>query len=107
MAPNTQKNFNVNVSEELSDAFSSQVDERGYTKYRAVEGALRAFMVLPPEIQIKLIANNQNDVYTMLVRGLVDSEIAKRLEELGPAKEKFLALLTQVIGKKPRKKKVL
>ena len=106
MAVNAQKNFNVNVSEKLSDAFSAQVDERGYTKYRAVEGALRAFIALPAELQVQLISNakSESDVYAMLVRGLVETEIAKHLDDLGPAKEKFLALLKQATAKKPRKK---
>ena len=56
MAIKGQKNFSVNVNEALSDEFSAQVDDRGYTKYRAIEGALRAFMVLSPDEQVKLMS---------------------------------------------------
>lgn len=92
---NEQKNFNVNVDAKLSDVFSEQAEQRGYTKYRAVEGALRAFIVLPPELQVKLIAGTDKDLYTTLVQGLVDAEIQKHLARLVPAKEKLLSLLKQ------------
>lgn len=55
---NQQKNFNVNIDETLSDAFSAQVEQRGYTKYRAIEGALRGFMALSAENQVRLISGN-------------------------------------------------
>jgi len=57
MAKIGQKNFNVYVDEKVANAFSEQIDERGYTKYRAVEGALRAFIAIPPEVQVELMSN--------------------------------------------------
>jgi hypothetical protein len=48
-----KKSFNIDVNENLSDEFSAQVTKRGYTKYRAIEGALRAFMALSPAEQVK------------------------------------------------------
>jgi len=101
MSSNSLKNFNVNIDESLAEEFSIHIDARGFTKYRAVEGALRAFMALPAEVQTRLIANQNTDIYSILVRGLVDSEIQKHLDKLGPAKEKFLALLTQAASPKP------
>ena len=98
-----KKSFNVDIDEKLSDEFTAQIDKRGYTKYRAIEGALRAFMALPLEIQGKLITNDIGDIYSMLVRSLVDAEIQKHLDDLGPGKEKFLALLKQATKTKPRK----
>jgi len=53
-----KKSFNVDVDEKLSDEFSAQVEQRGYTKYRAIEGALRGFMVLSAENQVRLISGN-------------------------------------------------
>lgn len=99
-----QKSFNVDIDEKISDAFSAQVEQQGYVKYRAIEGALRVFMSLPLELQSQFISNDIDDVYTTLVRGLVDAEIQKHLDELGPAKEKFLALLKQAIKPKQRKR---
>jgi len=104
MAAQGQKNVNVNIDENLYDEFSTHTDQRGYTKYRAVEGALRVFMALPAEVQTQLISNSKKDIYAMLVRGLVETEISKHLDELGPAKEKFLVLLRQAIKPKPGKK---
>ncbi len=99
-----KKPFTVDVDTELSEKFSLQVDERAYTKYRAVEGAIRAFMALEPKLQVQLMNNKIEDVYAMLVRGLVETEIRKHLDELGPAKEKFLALLKQAKEKKSPKR---
>ena len=99
-----KKSFNVDVSDEVSELFTAQTSGRGYTKYKAIEGALRAYMALPREIQVLLNEGNTKDVYAMLVEGLVDREILKRLAELGPAKTEFLALLRQAKGKVSQKK---
>lgn len=53
-----QKNFNVNINENLAEKFADQIEKRGYTKYRAIEGALVAFMKLPIEEQVKLISTS-------------------------------------------------
>jgi len=58
MAKIGQKNFNVYVDEIVADDFSDYIDKSGYTKYRAVEAALRAFMSIPPEAQVALMSNN-------------------------------------------------
>jgi len=90
-----KKSFNVDVDSALSDAFSAQVDERGYTKYRAIEGALRAYMAMPTELQVRLIsATSTDDIYTMLVELLLEAEILHRLDGLGPAKAQFLEMLS-------------
>lgn len=103
---NSRKSFGVDIEETLSESFSAQIDERGYTKYRAVEGALRAFLVLPAELQVRLISvgNSSSDVYPMLVEGLLDVELAKALDNLGPDKQEFLALVRQAKAKVSRKK---
>jgi len=101
---NQRKAFTVEIEPGLAQLFTKQVEERGYTKYRAIEGAIRVFTALPPDIQGKLIANSIEDIYPMLVHALVDSEIQQHLDSLGPAKDKFLALLTQGVKLKRRKK---
>jgi len=54
------KSFNVDVNENLSDEFSNQISERGYTKYRAIEGALRAFMALSPAEQVQWMSQGNS-----------------------------------------------
>lgn len=98
-----KKTFNVDIDDQLSEQFSNQIEERGFTKYRAIEAAIRAFLVLPSEVQVALMSNAA-DAYSILLRGLVEVEIQKHLDDLGPAKEKFLALLRQAKAKGPRKK---
>jgi len=50
-----QKNFNVNIEEKLAIKFDDQITMRGYTKYRAIEGALRLWLTLTPHEQVALI----------------------------------------------------
>ena len=52
---NDRKAFTVEANEELSKRFSEQVEERGYTKYRAIEGAIRMWLTLTPHEQVELI----------------------------------------------------
>jgi hypothetical protein len=55
MANLGQKNFSVNINENLSDLFTTQIAERGFTKYRALEGAIRLWLSIPPDEQVKLM----------------------------------------------------
>jgi len=102
-----RKAFTVELNEKLADEFTDFVDKRGLKKTRALEGAVRGFMAYPPDVQTRLMDNSLSDAYTILVDGLVDAEIAKHIDELGPAKDKFLALLKQATEKGGRKKKAL
>lgn len=79
-----KKTFTVDVDEELSEAFSAQVDERGYTKYRALEGAIRAFIVIPAEIQVKLMSNTKENIAELLQSpsSLSDDQIEKLWAEM-------------------------
>ena len=95
--------FNQDIDEKTGQEFSAQTEERGYTKYRAVEGALRAFMALPSEVQVQLMSSNETDAYAILIHGLLDAELAKELQQMGPKKKEFLALVRQAIAKVSRK----
>ncbi|MHC4207359.1 MAG: hypothetical protein ACYSTT_22110 [Planctomycetota bacterium] len=99
-----KKTFTVDVDDDLSEAFSAQVDERGYTKYRAIEGAMRAFVALPPEVQVSLMSNKIDDTYGVIVRSLLEKEVLAHLDTLGPTKAKFLAMLKQAKAQEGRKK---
>ncbi len=61
--------FTVDVNEELSNSFSSQVEERAYTKYRAIEGALRLFMALDPGRQVALMSPEGDKAAEDIVQG--------------------------------------
>jgi hypothetical protein len=91
--------FNQDVDEGLSVSFNELADARGYTKYRAVEAAMRAFLALPPDAQALLMANNCN-AYDILVKSLLSAELEKHIEEVAP----LLALLRKAKGQVPRKK---
>ena len=104
MPADNQKNFNVNLDADLADSFAEQTDSRGYTKYKALEGAVKAYMALAPELQVRLISCKTGEAYQILIDGLLDAEILKHLEKLGPTREKFLALLKQAKAQSSRKK---
>jgi hypothetical protein len=95
--------FNQDVDEGLAVSFNELVDERGYTKYRAVEAAVRAFVALPPDAQALLMANNCKP-YEIMVKSLLSAEVDKHLDELGPIRSRFLALLKQAKAQDARKK---
>lgn len=65
MAEPGQKNFSGNINEPLSDKFTQQAEDRGYTKYRAIEGALRCWLALPSDIQVKLMELKNSELLTM------------------------------------------
>ncbi len=46
------KSFNVDIPPAVSQAFSEHVDQQGYTKWRAIMGAVKAYMALPADIQV-------------------------------------------------------
>ena len=43
-----KKTFTVDVDDEVSEAFSAQVEKRGYTKYRSFAAALKPLTPMPP-----------------------------------------------------------
>lgn len=101
-----KKPFNVDVNDEISEAFSMLCDERGYTKYRALEGALRAFIALPDEIQVGLMKSKNCDVYKILIHGLRDIELTKNLKALTPEQTQVLIETSKELTKRlfPKKK---
>lgn len=101
-----QINFNVNVDEKIAEMFSTICDERGYTKYRAIEGALRAFISLPDELQVSLMKSTNQDAYKLLVQGLRDIELIKGLQDLTPEQRLILIESSKEVSKRlfPKKK---
>lgn len=101
-----KKTFTVDVDDALSEVFSTLCDERGYTKYRALEGAIRAFIALPDEIQVALMKSQNSDVYELLVHGLRDIELIKGLQALTPEQRLILIESSKEVSKRlfPKKK---
>jgi len=103
-----QKNFNVNVDEKIADKFSEQIELRGYTKYRAIEGAMKAFTALPDQLQVALMKSTNQDTYKLLVHGLRDIELIKGLQALTPEQRLILIESAKEVSKRLfAKKKVL
>ena len=65
MANNKQKSFNVNIDEDVAELFDAQIEQRGFTKYRAVQGALRCWLALPSEVQVKLMELKDSDLLSL------------------------------------------
>jgi len=90
-----KKSFNVDVDDELSDLFSKQCEERGYTKYRAVEGSLRAWVVLSPDLQVLLMNSQITDVAQLIKDKLLDAELLEKMESLSPGERHQLFSLAK------------
>lgn len=92
-----KKPFGSDITADLADEFLAYCEAHGHVKYRAVEAALRAFMALPVEAQVKLMSSTVTDIRTLLADALVSRQIDQNLVELGPARAEFLRLLEQAI----------
>lgn len=99
-----KNSFNVDVDDELSEAFSAQVDKRGYTKYRALEGALRAFLAIPPEAQVALMSNGAN-AEDILLNSFRDMGLEVDLQKLSPAQRAQILTLAKEAAKTVSRKK--
>lgn len=99
-----KKTFTVDVDDELSEAFSAQVDVCGYTKYRALEGALRAFMAIPPEAQVALMSNSSNPK-DILIGAFGDISLEEGLNKLSPIQRTQILALAKEAAKTLSRKK--
>jgi len=99
-----KKTFTVDVDDDVSEAFSAQVDERGYTKYRALEGAIRAFMAIPPEAQVALMSNSSNPK-DILVSAFSDIGLEEGLKKLTPVQRSHILALAKEVAKTLSRKK--
>lgn len=95
----------AHVDSELAEEFRAMLEQRGQSQKRVFEALLKIWRILPIGLQAKLLDNTTTDFYQVLVEGLVDVELAKELERLGPDKAEFLALVRQAKQKISRKKK--
>ena len=90
--------------EKIFDEFSKIVDKRGYTKYRAVEAALRAFIALPEEAQVKLMSNEM-EPEIVLIDTFREKALEYDLSKLSPAQRvKVIALVKEAAKSISRKK---
>lgn len=99
-----KKAFNVDVDKEVSEKFSEQVIDRGYTKYRAVEAALRAFCVLPEEAQVKLMSNKK-DPELILIDTYREKALEYDLSKISPVKRARILSLVKEVSKSVSPKK--
>lgn len=101
-----KKTFTVDVNDELSEAFTTQCDERGYTKYRALEGAMRAFISLPDEVQVSLMKSNNRDAHNIIYQSLRDIELTRILKALTDEQRTVLIETSKEVTKRlfPKKK---
>jgi len=99
-----KKAFNVDVNLEVAEKFSGQVEDRGYTKYRAVEAALRAFIALPEEAQVKLMSNEM-EPEIVLIDTFREKALEYDLSKLSPAQRVKVISLAKEAAKSVSRKK--
>jgi len=104
-AQEEKKTLNI-FDKKVFDAFTKLVEENGYTQYRAVEGAIKAFISLPEELQVALMKNTNQDTYKLLVQGLRDIELIKGLQALTREQRLILIESSKEVSKRlfPKKK---
>lgn len=107
MQENSESQLIAHISSKLAEQFRKTLDEWGDKQKRVLETLVKLWLALPRELQSHLQNEKLTveDIYDILIAGLVDNEIAKHLNELGPIKEKFLALLKRAKGKVSQKKR--
>ena len=76
-----KKNLNSNVEETILKDFDRHNKIRGYTKYRALEGAMRLWLQASPEQQVKVM-NGQS----------ITRPVTDRVHRIGELLEEFRRL---------------
>jgi len=100
-----KKTLNI-LDVNVFNALTKLVEDKGYTQYRAVEGAIRAFIALPDSLQVELMKSTNQDAYKILVHGLRDIELIKGLQALTPEQRLVLIESSKEVSKRlfPKKK---
>lgn len=101
-----EKNISAYIDPKVVEELSNQTDKKGYTKRKAIEGAIKAFISLPDELQVALMKSSNQDTYKLLVQGLRDIELIKGLQSLTPEQRLILIESSKEVSKRlfPKKK---
>jgi len=103
--PTQEEKKTLNIFDaRIFDAFTNLVEVNGYTQYRAVEGALRAFMVIPPEAQVALMSNNAK-AEDILLNTFRDLGLQVDLQKLSPAQRTQILTIAKEAAKTLSRKK--
>jgi len=62
---NDRKAFTVEIESELSELFAGQCENRKYRKYGAISGAVRLWLALPSDIQVKLMELKNSELLSL------------------------------------------
>lgn len=80
--PDPKKPFTVTIPEGPATAFGDHIERRGYLKWTAILGALRAYMALPPELQVWLNDPTATMTDPEVAEKMCDYFAARRREDL-------------------------
>ena len=100
MALPGEKNISAFITPEVSEQFKQQCESRGFTKYRAVEGALRLWVTLDPIKQLELIEGRTTPVFS---KNPDENEIYVELDDLA---RKFAAVNEKIRRNEAGKPKI-
>lgn len=90
--------FNQDIEEEIKEAFGEQVSGRGYVKYRAVTSAVKCFMALPSEVQVKLMSCKNSDVGKILADCFREADTREFFQKIPAAsRAKVLKVLREAL----------
>jgi len=85
--------FNHDIDKGIAERFAAQVEERRQIKYRAVESALRVWLVLPITLQAMLMSDECEDVYATLSYMIQRTETIKWFESLSQKERNTVSAL--------------
>ena len=100
MAQPGEKNISAYIDPKVAEELSKQTDNKGYTKRKAIEGAIKAFISMPDELQVALMKSTNQDTYKLLVHGLRDIELIKGLQALTPEQRLILIESAKEVSKR-------
>lgn len=89
----------VDLDAELTELFQTFLRQNGWIQYKVLLAAVRAFIALPSEVCLRVINANSNDLYPILVEGLLGVELRRELDvldSLGLSEKEFLIFLRAV-----------
>lgn len=103
--PTQEEKKTLNIFDaKVFDDFTKLVEDNGYTQYRAAEGALRAFIAIPPEAQVALMSNNAN-AQEILLNTFRDMGLQVDLQKLSPTQRTQILTIAKEAAKKVSRKK--
>jgi len=88
-----QKNLKAvfaNIDKNLAESFDKYIEDRGYTKYRALQTAIKIYMCLPNDVLSACMESNAKDFYRVLLSAIQSRELTRRIQTMTPDQQALM-----------------